>query len=71
MYVSQSYAAKPCIDERLLSYTSLYSVRCVYKSSLRKLLYTTNPTQMSLVVIPKYNFEEMLKSIVRHRISHL
>ncbi|KJA20114.1 hypothetical protein HYPSUDRAFT_43470 [Hypholoma sublateritium FD-334 SS-4] len=26
---------------------------------------------MSLVVIPKYNFEEMLKSIVRHRISHL
>ncbi|PPQ73368.1 hypothetical protein CVT24_008585 [Panaeolus cyanescens] len=26
---------------------------------------------MSLVVIPKFNFVEMLKSIVRHRISHL
>ncbi|KAJ3574470.1 hypothetical protein NP233_g1748 [Leucocoprinus birnbaumii] len=26
---------------------------------------------MSLVVVPKFNFVEMLKSIVRHRISHL
>jgi hypothetical protein len=27
--------------------------------------------QMTIVVVPKFNFEGMLKSIVRHRISHL
>lgn len=29
------------------------------------------PLQLSLVVVPKFSFVEFLKSIVRHRISHL
>lgn len=25
----------------------------------------------SIVVVPKFNFEDVLKSVVRHRITHL
>lgn len=35
-------------------------------------LYTSyNTLQMSVVVVPKFNFSVFLESLVRHRITHL
>jgi hypothetical protein len=31
----------------------------------------TQDSQMSVVVVPKFNFVQFLRSIVRHRITHL